>query len=92
MPWTNQNNALKKSRRGRTKRLPQGLNPPWAWYQYMKLVETAEAILAGMAATTTVGSRRLEQPVGAHLRLVDSDDPQESAPPRHVGLPVQMPM
>lgn len=28
-----------------------GDEPPWAWYQYMKLRETLDAILAGMAAT-----------------------------------------
>jgi hypothetical protein len=28
-----------------------GQEPPWAWYQYMKLIETCDAILSGMAAT-----------------------------------------
>lgn len=26
--------------------------PPWAWYQYMKLIETVDAILAGRSVTT----------------------------------------
>jgi len=30
--------------------------PPWAWYQYMKLIETADAILAGMDATIPMES------------------------------------
>jgi len=27
-----------------------GQEPPWAWYQYMKLVETIDAIQASMGA------------------------------------------
>ena len=30
-----------------------GNEPPWAWYQYMKLRETIDAILGGMAVVTT---------------------------------------
>lgn len=74
-------------------KLQGGEEPPWAWYQYMKLVETLDAILAGMAATTT--TENLPQPdkhPGAHLRLVDSTYPQDNAPRRPAGPLVQMPM
>lgn len=70
-----------------------GSEPPWAWYQYMKLIETADAILAGMDATVTMENLpQSESHSGAHLRLVASTCPQDAAQPHHVGLPVQMPM
>jgi hypothetical protein len=68
-----------------------GSEPPWAWYQYMKLIETADAILNGMAATTTVSSPPTAQHSDAHLRLVASTDRRGNARPRHVGLPVHLP-
>lgn len=46
-------------------KLATGQEPPWAWYQYMKLRETLEAILAGMDATK----------VGSHLKVVGDDKP-----------------
>jgi hypothetical protein len=40
------------------KRVATGNEPPWAWYQYMKLIETLTAIQTGRAAVTpsTAGS------------------------------------
>jgi hypothetical protein len=35
-------------------KIAAGQEPPWAWYQYMKLRETLDAILAGMDATVVV--------------------------------------
>jgi hypothetical protein len=71
-------------------KIDAGAEPPWAWYQYMKLVETCDAILTGMAATVTAEQSE-PQPSG-HLRLVDSKHPQDTSQPHHAGLPVQMPM
>jgi hypothetical protein len=34
------------------KRVATGNEPPWAWYQYMKLIETLTAIQTGRAAVT----------------------------------------
>lgn len=73
-------------------KLAAGQEPPWAWYQYMKLRETLEAILAGMEATTMEHSPQLGRPQGKYLRLVDSTDPPDSAPHRPAGLPTQTPM
>jgi hypothetical protein len=74
-------------------KLQGGEEPPWAWYQYMKLVETVDAILAGMAATTSMESLRQSEPhPGEHLRLVDSTYPQDTSQHHHVGLPIQMPV
>ena len=74
-------------------KIEAGHEPPWAWYQYMKLAETIEAILAGMDATVTMGSSpQSDQRQERHLRLVGETDQQDSAQPHHVGLPVQLPM
>jgi hypothetical protein len=45
-------------------RVGSGSEPPWAWYQYMKLIETVAAIQAGRASVSpsTVGSLAVEPP------------------------------
>ena len=71
-----------------------GEEPPWAWYQYMKLRETLDAILAGEAATTqqTASSPQSEPRSDAGPRLVVSNNPQDGARHHRSGLPTQMPM
>jgi hypothetical protein len=40
-------------------RVATGKEPPWAWYQYMKLIETVEAIQTSRAAaSSSAGGRR----------------------------------
>lgn len=75
-------------------KLATGAEPPWAWYQYMKLREALEAILSGMEATTlqTESSPQLEAPSGSGLRLVDSNTQPDSVEPLPTGLPVRLPM
>lgn len=73
-------------------KLAKGEEPPWSWYQLMKLRETLEAILAGMAATTTDHSPQSADNPGKHLRLVESSDPQDTSLHRPSGLPVRPPM
>ena len=51
--------------------------PPWAFFQYMKLVEAVTAILDGMSATTDHSPQS-----GTHLRLVANQHRADSAPPR----------
>ena len=73
-------------------KIAQGNEPPWAWYQYMKLIETIQALQAGMAATTTrESSPESEQRPGVHLRLVDRANPPDSAQLHPAGLPIQLP-
>jgi hypothetical protein len=73
-------------------KIAQGNEPPWAWYQYMKLIETVQALTAGMAATVTKeSSPQSDSRPGAHLRLVDSTDQPDNAPHRPAGLPIQLP-
>ena len=38
-------------------RVAAGNEPPWAWYQYMKLIETVSAIQTSRAAVSPVGTR-----------------------------------
>lgn len=57
-----------------------GQEPPWAWYQYMKLVETIDAILSGMAATTPLeGSQQPEPHQATNLRLVAHNGSQDTS-------------
>lgn len=74
-------------------KVAQGAEPPWAWYQYMKLIEAIEAICAGRAATQPMENLpRSESRPGARLQLVGSKCQPDTAPPHHACLPVQMPM
>ena len=65
---------------------------PWSWYQYMKLIETADAILAGMATKTTENSPQPDERLETHLRLVDSTDPQDNSQHHPYGPTVPLPM
>ena len=74
-------------------KLATGDEPPWAWYQYMKLRETLEAIMTGMEAVKPLeGSLQSEPRPDNSPRLVVDNDPQGSARHHPAGLPVQMPM
>lgn len=72
-------------------KLASGQEPPWAWYQYMKLRETLEAIMDGMDATTE-SLQQSEQHPGRHLRLVETIDQQDSVRRHPSDDPVQLPM
>lgn len=76
-------------------RVATGNEPPWAWYQYMKLIETVSAIQTSRASATTsaggalaipatsVSSRPTKDPVsdiGAQRRRRRRDD-DSGAPP-----------
>jgi hypothetical protein len=85
---------LRSVRKGAQSKIDTGAEPPWAWYQYMKLVETCDAILAGTASSTVTMENSLQSALhpDVHLRLVDSTYLQDTSRPPHVGLPAQMPM
>lgn len=90
-----QNRAkLEQLREWAQEKAQSGGEPPWAWYQYMKLVETADAILKGMDATvTTESSQQSEAHPGGHLRLVDFTYRQDSVQSRSAETPmIPMPM
>ena len=74
-------------------KIATGTEPPWAWYQYMKLIDAADAILSGTGTVaTTESSRQLPEHQGEHLRRVDSTYRQENAQHHSSDLPVLMPM
>lgn len=81
-------------RRWAEMKIEGGQEPPWAWYQYMKLIEAIRALEDGMACTIsqTESSQQSGEHPEKHLRLVDSTDPQDTAPRHPVGLPVRLPM
>ena len=69
-----------------------GQEPPWAWYQYMKLIETTETILAAQGVTRTESSPQSVERSGTHLRPVDSTYQQDDAPRDQDDSVPQMPM
>lgn len=73
-------------------KIKAGSEPPWSWYQYMKLIEAADAILEGMTIVTTVNSRQSEPQRGKRPRLVGATYRQDTAPPRPIGTKVRLPM
>lgn len=67
--------------------------PPWAWYQYMKLIETCDAILAGQSVVTqTASSQQSEPPQGNVIPLTDSKSRRGAAQRRQDNETPQMPM
>lgn len=76
-------------------KIATGTEPPWAWYQYMKLRETMDAILAGMDATATqqmASSPGAEARSDGGPRLVVSNCQRDTARPHQETVPVQTPM
>jgi hypothetical protein len=71
---------LKRVREWAQTKAQSGQEPPWAWYQYMKLVETLDAILSGMAATTLLADSPESEPRQAtHLRLAACNGSQDTS-------------
>lgn len=74
-------------------KLTRGDEPPWSWFQLMKLREALDGVLSGMDAVSPTGNlQRLEPPPGTRLRLVASTCLRDSAQPHLIETPVQMPM
>ena len=83
---------LERIREMAIEKLTTGNEPPWVWYQLMKLREASEALMAGMDATQpTAGLQGSASQRGAGLRLVGADDPQGTAQPRPETIAVQLP-
>lgn len=75
-------------------KLATGAEPPWAWYQYMKLRETLEAIISGIEVATpqTESSPQSELRPDNNLRLVVSTDRPDNVPRHPASVPVRLPM
>ena len=67
--------------------------PPWSWYQYMKLVETCDAILAGLDVTTPQADSPQSEPLEESVLQLAAHTPRPGKPRRRRGgAPVQLPM
>ena len=67
-------NNLQEVREWAKAKIASGDEPPWAWFQYMKLVETIDAILGATTyVTTPTGNlQQSDSRQDARLQLVDS--------------------
>lgn len=71
---------LERVREWAIERLTTGNEPPWSWYQLMKLREASEALIAGMEATQPMAGLQGSEPRrGGGLRLVVEAGQQDSA-------------
>jgi hypothetical protein len=74
-------------------KIADGQEPPWAWFQYMKLIETVDAILASQACIVTMeNSPQSDQHQIPHLQLVEPTSRQDNGPPLPGPSPIRMPM
>jgi hypothetical protein len=84
---------LQRVRQWAYEKIDAGSEPPWAWYQYMKLIESIDAIFQGTECTITTENLRqsVERPE-RRLQLVETTCPQDTSRPRPVDSKVQLPM
>jgi hypothetical protein len=62
---------LERVREWAIEQLAESTERPWSWYQYMKLREATESILAGIDVAQPMEE---EQRSASHLRLVGAVD------------------
>ena len=87
-------NELQRVKEWAESKIATGDEPPWSWYQHMKLIESLDAIIKGMRVVTphAEGLPQLEeQPGNGRLRVV-SDDRQETFQRHQDQRPVRLPM
>lgn len=70
---------LQKVRDWADEKIATGAEPPWAWFQYMKLREVLDEVIAGMSAVRTENSPRLETRSETGPRLAVSNTQPSSA-------------
>lgn len=83
---------LEEVREWAKSKIASGAEPPWSWYQLMKLIEAVDTILEGQACITTENSQRVEARPGKHLRPVDSTYPRDSVQLHQPEKPLPLPM
>lgn len=84
---------LQRVREWANQKIATGAEPPWAWFQYMKLREDLDQILAGMSASMlqTESLPQSDQRPEKHLRLVESTDQQDNVLRHPSDPPVRLP-
>ena len=80
---------LRKVRDWADQKVASGQEPPWTWYQYVKLREAASALLAGIPDFTD--SRQSATRRDERLQLVASNSLRDNARPHQPDEPVQLP-
>jgi hypothetical protein len=84
---------LERVREWAIEKLTTGAEPPWSWYQHMKLREAIEAILSGMDATQPkANSPGSDSHRGTSLRLVGGVDSQDSVQSHQDSESIPLPM
>jgi hypothetical protein len=84
---------LERVRKWAIDKIAAGQEPPWAWYQYMKLREAIDCILAGQDATRQMANSPLlgERPENGPRLVVDNCQPA-NAQRQAEATPTQLPM
>lgn len=83
---------LQRVRDWADQKIVQGEEPPWTWFQYMKLRETLDQLLEGMSTKPQTESSPEQAPlVGSGPRLAVSNVRPSSAQPHQQVVPVRLP-
>lgn len=70
-----------------------GSEPPWAWFQYMKLIETLESVIKGIGSTRPTENLLSSGTCqGSGLRLVDANFRQDISQHHQDAVEPQLPM
>jgi hypothetical protein len=72
-------NQLQNVRQWANNKIAGGEEPPWAWFQYMKLIETLDVIIEGMNCVTTENLPQSAKRQGKHLQQRLPTPPQRTA-------------
>lgn len=82
---------LQRVRDWADEKIATGVEPPWAWFQFMKLREVLDEILAGQAAVKTESLRQSESRSESGPRLAVSNTQPSSAPHHQPTLVTRLP-
>lgn len=82
---------LQKVRDWADAKIATGAEPPWSWYQFMKLREVMDQILAGTSAVKTESSPQLASHQGSGPRLAVTNVQPSISQPHSQVVPVQLP-
>lgn len=82
---------LQKIRDWADQKITTGDEPPWSWFQYMKLREVLDQIIGGFGSVRTESSQPMEQRQENAIRLAVSNVEPSSAQPHQQVVVVRLP-
>lgn len=82
---------LQRMRNWADEKIATGAEPPWTWFQYMKLREVMDQILAGTDAVRTESSPQLGSRSESGPRLAVSNTQPDNARPHQLVVAAQLP-